>query len=135
MERKLSGLFVHFVHIAYALFFDLFPTTKTIYAHLLTGEIIPPRKHQIKWEEDLKFRNCSIIWTTIYTNDFWCIVETKLRSFQTKLNCRAIVTNRQLHDFEIKSTDKCDFCGETTETLVHLFCSCKCVCIELLVRD
>jgi len=32
-----------------------------------------------------------------------------------------------LQGFEIKPTDKCDFCGETTETLVHLFCTCKCV--------
>ena len=51
-------------------------------------------------------------------------IETKLRSFQIKLNLRAVVTNIVLHGLEITTTDKCTFCDAEKETLLHLFCTC-----------
>ena len=41
--------------------------------------------------------------------------------------CRAIITNKNLKLFKVKSDDRCTFCLEDTETLEHLFVNCKMV--------
>jgi len=52
-------------------------------------------------------------------------LEVKLRSFQLKLNCRAIVTNVQLHGFGLVNSNFCTFCELCAETTLHLFCLCQ----------
>ena len=54
-------------------------------------------------------------------------IESKLRSFQVKLNFRAIVTNKQLHGFDLIENGTCAFCKTETEILMHLFCTCTIV--------
>ena len=63
-------------------------------------------------------------WSTTYKCNYDVAPETKLRSFQIKLNLRAVVTNIVLRSFEITTTDKCTFCDAEKETLLHLFCTC-----------
>ena len=50
--------------------------------------------------------------------------ETKLRSFQIKLNLLATVFNSQLFEFGLKENDLCAFCKRASETVFHLFCTC-----------
>jgi len=51
-------------------------------------------------------------------------LETKLRSFQIRLNMRSIITNIQLHGFEIIESNLCLFCSKLPENLLHSFCDC-----------
>ena len=51
----------------------------------------------------------------------------KLRSFQYRLLCCAIITNTHLFKFKIKSTNLCTFCDIEEESYEHLFFSCQCV--------
>jgi len=63
------------------------------------------------------------IWTKFTKSIF--IVQLKLiklRSFQIKLNFRAIVTNIALHSFGLKDSENCSFCKANPETLMHVFC-------------
>ena len=52
---------------------------------------------------------------------------TKYRSFQYRLLQRGLVTNIQLSKWGILDSDKCTFCQEDSETVIHIFCECKCV--------
>ena len=49
---------------------------------------------------------------------------TKYRSFQYRLLQRGIITNIQLSKWNIKPSDKCYYCNEEKETLIHLCCTC-----------
>ena len=66
-------------------------------------------------------------WSTIYENNYDATNETKLRSFQIRLNLRSIVTNVQLYVLNIASDNLYRFCREKPETSIHLFCNCKIV--------
>ena len=83
-----------------------------------------PRKQQTRWNEELNSSISTDDWSTIYKCNYDVTPETKLRSFQIKLNLRAVVTNIVLHGFEITTTDKCTFCNDEKEALLHLFCTC-----------
>ena len=49
---------------------------------------------------------------------------SKLRSFQYRLLSLAVVTNVQLHKWNIKNYDTCEHCKMGSETLEHLFYEC-----------
>ena len=69
--------------------------------------------------------NSPVNWKNTYYLPFLCTRETKLRVFQFKFLHRRIATNDFLCKIGIKQVDSCSFCGETTETLAHLFWNCK----------
>ena len=69
----------------------------------------------------------SLNWRNIYENNYYATDETKLRSFQIRLNLRSIVTQLQLHGFELVDDNLCKLCGKESETLMHLFCDCEIV--------
>ena len=75
----------------------------------------------------LQLPSSAIDWSTIYKNNYYATNETKLRSFQIRLNLRSIVTGVQLHVLDIASDNLCTFCREKPETLIHLFCESKIV--------
>ena len=85
-----------------------------------------PLQSQQKWlaERDL-VGNSTVNWRNAYYLPFHCTRETKLRVFQFKFLHRRIATNDFLCKISIKQVDSCSFCGESTETLVHLFWNCK----------
>ena len=88
---------------------------------------ILPIKQQLKWCNILQLPSDTIDWSNIYKNNYYATNETKLRSFQIRLNLRSIVTKIQLCVLDITSDNLCTFCGEEPETLIHLFCDCKIV--------
>jgi len=57
-----------------------------------------------------------------------CTLETKLISFQLKLNHRAIVTNTQLNGFDLIDSSTYGFCNLENEILMHLFCDWYVIC-------
>ena len=93
---------------------------KSIY---LMGGIFP-EKHQRRWANDLLLDFDSINWPIVYKNNYYCTLEMKLQSFQIKLNLQAIVCNLQLFGFGLIANDLCTFCKKSSETLLHLFCTC-----------
>ena len=101
---------------------DKWQSTKKVYTYLM-GDIFP-EKHQRRWANDLLLDFDSINWPIIYKNNYYCTLETKLRSFQIKLNLRAIVCNSQLFGFGMIENDLCTFCKKDSETVLHLFCTC-----------
>ena len=85
-----------------------------------------PLQSQEKWlAEKYIVRNSTVNWRNAYYLPFLCTRETKLRVFQFKFLHRRIATNDFLCKIGIKQVDSCSFCGESTETLVHLFWNCK----------
>ena len=68
-------------------------SNKTAYAFLREKFKDTPSKQQIKWCESLQISSNFINWKAIYENTYFSTTETKLRSFQIRLNLRSIVTN------------------------------------------
>ena len=117
---------VDFLNIVKQKSLDGWVSTKSVYLHF-TGNQEGPIKHQIRWANDLTIDSMAINWRTTYCNNYFCTTETKLRSFQIKLNLRAIVTNVHLHGFGIVDSPFCSFCAQSIETILHLFCFCPVV--------
>ena len=85
-----------------------------------------PLPSQVKWLSKKKIvGNSTVNWRNAYYLPFLCTRETKLRVFQFKFLHRRIATIDFLCKIGIKQADSCSFCGEATETLVHLFWNCK----------
>ena len=51
----------------------------------------------------------------------------KLRSFQYRLLCKAIITNMHLMHYKIRLDNRCTFCDIEKQTLSHLFLRCQVV--------
>ena len=92
-----------------------------MYLYLIIG--IFPRKFQHRLANDLLINTDLINRPVIYKNNYCCTFKTKLRSFQIKLNFRAIVLNAQLFGFGLIKNDLRVFCERSTETVLHLFCA------------
>ena len=99
---------------------------KESYKRLVQDKASIPLQSQEKWlsEKDI-VGNSTVNWRNAYYLPFLCTRETKLRVFQFKFLHRRIATNDFLCKIGMKQVDSCSFCGETTETLVHLFWNCK----------
>ena len=55
-----------------------------------------------------------------------CLIrDTKLRNFQYKFIHRILATNYFLHRINIVDSSSCTFCGESEETLDHIFWRCS----------
>ena len=70
------------------------------------------------------FGKNAVPWGKHFVNRYLVANRTELRSFQIKLNMRAIVNDIPLHGFENKDSDKCIFCNFYREILPHLYCAC-----------
>ena len=116
----------NFLHTIKDKMLDSWSSSKRVYLFLLEQHE-GPLKHQLRWANDFGIENTSINWKAIYCNNYFCTLETKLRSFQTKLNHRAVVTNLQLHGFGLSESELCCFCKFAAETTLHLFCFCPIV--------
>ena len=101
--------------------------TKTVYKFLRGKVKVLPVEQQLKWCVVLQLPSDAIDWSTSYENNYYTTNETKLRSFQIRLNLRLIDTNLQLYVLHIASNNLCVFCREELETLIYLFCDCKIV--------
>jgi len=99
---------------------------KESYRRLLQDKASTPLESQVKWpsEGDI-VGNSAVNWRNSHYVPFLCTRETKLKVFQFTFLHRRIATDDFLCKIGIKQVDSCSFCGETTETLVHLFWNCK----------
>ena len=71
-------------------------SSKTAYKFFRDKVKVLPVKQQLKRCDILQLPSDTIDWSTIYENNYCATNETKLRSFQIRLNLRSIVTNVQL---------------------------------------
>ena len=85
---------------------------KTVYSFLRNKNKVLPIKQQQKWCKILQILPSSIDWSKVYYNNYFATRETKLQSFQIRLNLKSIVTNIQLHGLEIVDSNCCVFCLE-----------------------
>jgi len=61
---------------------------KKVYQFLKNKAKILPSKQQHKWCEVLELSPVAVNWTKLYENNYFSTLETKLRSFQIRLNMR-----------------------------------------------
>ena len=97
-------------------------STKWVYISLREFNIVEPIKQQELWRKDLNIQSV-VDWDDICKTNYLCTIETKLRSFQIKLNLRVVVTNIQLFGFGLIESQNCKFCNKASDTLFHLFCT------------
>ena len=66
-------------------------------------------------------------WEFVYILSNDCTLDNILKMFQYKFLHRTILTNTFLYKCRLVETELCAFCGETRETILHLFCDCNIV--------
>ena len=98
---------------------DKWQSTKKVYLCSIGG--IFPVQHKRRLANELSLDFDSRKWPIVYGNNYFCALETKLRSFQIKLNFRALVCNSQLFGFGLIENDQRTFCKRASETVLHLF--------------
>ena len=98
-------------------------TSKRTYTFLRDKEKILPIKLQQKWCDTLQMLLNDIDWNRIYENNYLAANETKLRSFQIRLNMRSIVTNVQRNGMGTDDNNHCVFCSENPDTMIHYLVS------------
>ena len=81
-------------------------------------------KIKTRWEEELKITLTQKEVKKHFANIQQVTNITKYRSFQYRILHRAIVTNIQLHKWNLSDTVNCTKCGRERETLSHLFVQC-----------
>jgi hypothetical protein len=84
-----------------------------------------PINSQNKWENLLNIKEVNWEFVYILSND--CTLDNTLKMFQHKLLHRTIPTNTFLYKCRLVETELCAFCGETRDTILHLFCDCNIV--------
>ena len=94
---------------------------KTTYIFLREKSKILPIKQQLKWCDILQIPPKYIDWKKVYENNYFSTIETKLRSFQIRLNLRSLVMNEQLAGFGIIDSELCSFCLQQPDTLMQFF--------------
>jgi len=98
---------------------------KDAYKLIVKGISSTPTKSQGKWIADCEAYENVINWNESYLLPFCCTKESKLQTFQFKFLHRRIATNSYLYKMGYSSTEKCTFCEQHIETLIHLFWKCE----------
>ena len=108
--------------------------SRQVYKYLAGDSTLLLSKYQ-KWQRELGHEICESVYTfgEKHMEIYKVTNITKFRSFQYRLLQRGLVTNVQLHKWNIRINDLCYYCNQETETLVHLMC--KCDVINILWRD
>lgn len=101
------------------------PVTTTS-AKRLYSELIPAKRGVIRtqraWDATINVAGPEE-WKEIYTRPFAAARETKIQSFQYRLNHRLITCNRLLFRYKIKDTEACTLCDQP-DTMEHFFFQC-----------
>ena len=100
--------------------------TTLIYKKLISSKSLTPESSQKKWQEDCSLPTNDIInWTEAYLLANKCTKSTKLIEFQFKFLHRRVATNNFLFRIGLQGDENCSFCHTSSESLVHLFWSCR----------
>ena len=98
---------------------------KLAYKKLIQRKSITPKASQEKWLKDCDIpENQPVQWRRVFTCPFKYTKCTKLITFHFKLMHRRIATNTFLNKIGIKASNKCSFCEDEPEHLLHLFWNC-----------
>ena len=103
--------------------------SQNIYTVLNQNKDEPTGK--IKWNQKYNIEEKS--WQHIFQAPFEIAKCTKLRWFQTTINHRIYTTNKLLFQMNLITSPNCSFCGNTDETIDHLFW--KCPKTQSFIRD
>ena len=95
-----------------------------VYNKLVTTEDILDRL-KVKWSATLGQDITRKYIKSLFKNIKCVSVVPKLRSFQYRLLHGALVLNRQLFLWKIKSSEMCSFCDSEVETIQHLMVECR----------
>ncbi len=99
-------------------------TSKFVYNELNAKHEIVTTKDLDKWNYDLGTNVSMDTFMSYFSLINDATVSYKLQSFQYKLLHRAHTTNKFAYKIGVWPTDKCTFCEQSPETLVHMFCDC-----------
>ena len=94
---------------------------RLVYEKLVSKKSELPNLSQQKWLEDV---NIKINWKTADQLSYQCTKSTKLIVFTFKFLHRRLSTNNFLKKIGLVDSEKCTFCQEETEKLIHLFWEC-----------
>ena len=98
---------------------------KLAYKKLIQRKSIIPKASQEKWLKDCDIpENQPVQWRRVFTCPFKYTKCTKLITFHFKLMHGRIATNTFLNKIGIKDSNKCSFCEDEPEHLLHLFWNC-----------
>ena len=102
--------------------------SRKVYRFLSDDVMILHNKY-MKWRIELGESLCDTIleFGKLHHNIFSITNMAKYRSFQYRLLQRSLVTNIQLHQWQIISSNLCSFCNLMKETVVHLLTQCDIV--------
>ena len=96
---------------------------------LVYAELMSRRKDEVKskyvWENKLGLEISDNKWKDLYKQIIKLTNSTKLRFFQYRIINNYLITNKRLCQWKIIASDKCTFCKEETETVMHLLVGCK----------
>ena len=81
--------------------------------------MLDTQSNNVFGKSDLNENSNSVYWEVIFKNHYYSRLETKLQSFQIKLNFQAIVTNLTLDGIGIRHFDLLTSFNCFTETLLH----------------
>ena len=95
---------------------------KDMYNILISNKLTTPTG-KVKWNDTLNLEDKN--WNIIFKLPFIATKDTKIRSFQTRINHHIVGTNYLLHKFDPTHSDKCSFCGTHVETIEHIFWYCE----------
>ena len=98
-------------------------TSKQLYESVLSKTISRPTSEE-KLSQMLSLELNENDWENVYRLPFLATIESKLRSFQFKINHNIYYTNKKLKDVNIIESAECSFCKSEIETLEHLFSAC-----------
>ena len=90
---------------------------------ILFGSHVPEKRYDY-WGDNLPLP-VNVNWDKIHNTNFFCTIETKLRSFYFKNFHKAIALNDFLHKIKRRDSPNCSLCNKKEETMVHLFCDCE----------
>ena len=106
--------------------FQVKKATTLIYKKLISNQSLTPESSQKKWLEDCGLPiNDNINWTAAYLLAKKCTKSTKLIEFQFKFLHRRVSTNNFLFRIGLKSDENCSFCHTSSESIIHLFWTCR----------
>ena len=92
---------------------------------VLFGSQVPDNRYDY-WCNNLPVP-VSLNWEKVHNTNFFCTIDTKLRSFYFKIFHKAIALNGFLHKIKRRDSPNCSLCNKEVETMVHLFCDCEIV--------
>ena len=99
-----------------------FKGCRLIYDNMIKKEKYPTSLD--KWKNEI-IEETNYKLEKIYGIPFKITKDPKLLWLQYRINHRILGTNYLLTKMKIKNCDKCTFCNNTPETIVHIFWSCE----------